>query len=165
MLRSVRGWLLKICHTEGPHTLGKMVSHTEDQHFHQGIPIFLWLWSSIVTVPMKLSPHEAVPTVPMKLSAIQGVSFSQRDPGKMGIPGPHFRGTAWYGNWRSPFLGCSHFHMTMELNMRAKNCSVFPPPGIQYLIQIYWLLSTLLIPCILLVFWAQFPSISARLYE
>ena len=45
---AVRGWLLMICHTEGPHTLGEMASHTGDphypvkmvSHFYKGIPIF-----------------------------------------------------------------------------------------------------------------------------
>ena len=108
MLRSVRGWLYWRCAIQRvPIPLGKWSAI-------QRIPIFLWLWSSIITVPQSLS-------------AIQGVSFSQRVPGKMGTPGPHFPGTAWYGNLRSPF---SHFHMTVELNMRAGNCSVFPTPGI-----------------------------------
>ena len=32
MLRSVTGWLLKICCTEGPLSLGEMASHTGDPH-------------------------------------------------------------------------------------------------------------------------------------
>ena len=122
--------MLKMCHTERPHTLGKWSAI-------QRIPIFLWLWSSIITVPQSLS-------------AIQGVSFSQRVPGKMGTPGPHFPGTAWYGNLRSPF---SHFHMTVELNMRAAwELQCLSDSRNTYLLQIYWLLSTLLIPCILVLF-------------
>ena len=76
MRRSARGWLLKICHTEGPHTLGEMVSHTGDPHipvimvchtdgphtpektvshtggphFHQGIPIFPGKWGPGVPI-------------------------------------------------------------------------------------------------------------------
>ena len=72
MLRSVRSWLMKIYHAEGPHTLGEMarhtgdpgipaimdchtdapqtpektVSHTGGPHFHQGIPIFPGKWAS-----------------------------------------------------------------------------------------------------------------------
>ena len=74
MLRSVS--LLKIYHTEGPHTLGEMVSHTGDPHipvimvchtdgphppgkkvshkggpyFHKGIPIFPGKWGPRVHI-------------------------------------------------------------------------------------------------------------------
>ena len=37
----------------------EMVNHTMDPHFHQGIPIFLWLWSAIQRVPILLGKWEA----------------------------------------------------------------------------------------------------------
>jgi len=59
MFTSVRGWLLKICHTEGPHTLGEMASRKENspisvimqmllvllqkQSAIQGSPFFTWV--------------------------------------------------------------------------------------------------------------------------
>ena len=88
MLRSVRAWLLKICHTDGPHTLGEMVSHTGDPH----IPVIMVCHAD--------GPHASGN---LKQSAIQarGSPFSPRDPhipGKMGTQAPHFRGSLFSYN-------------------------------------------------------------------
>ena len=68
MLKSVRGSLLKILHTEGPHTLGKVVSHTGDAH-------------------VNMVYYTEGPQTPGKLSAIQGVLIfpSSRVPNFLGI--------------------------------------------------------------------------------
>lgn len=86
MCRSVKSWLLKICHTEGPHTLGQS---------YRGSPYpcdngLLYRWSSYSCESSQL---------------YRGYPFSQRDPhisGKLGTLGfPIFLGI--YGP-ESPFF-------------------------------------------------------------
>ena len=93
VLRSARGWLLKICHTEGPHTLGEMVSHAGNPH----IPLILVSHTDCPHIPWKTVSHTGCPHFH------QGIPIF---PGKWGLQvpilpviwGPHFHTTqVWNG--------------------------------------------------------------------
>ena len=73
MLRSVRGGLLKICQTEGPPTLGEMVSHTGDPD-----------------IPVIMVCHTEGPHTPGKTVSHTGGTPGPYSPGNMGTWVPIF---------------------------------------------------------------------------